>query len=133
MTTGEPARIPARVALRACADALFAEAARLLDRQHGGGRRGVTAPVPGREAVAARRRAEATELIRLSRLPEASTWPGVDAAQLGYLVAWLHGWDAGLVELRAELEEEGRGGLLPPKPHTVETCRLVCGVPDLEE
>lgn len=115
----DPAPIPCRTALRACAHALFGEAQVLRGRtpdssafRGAQAQRNAAAKHARRLGQAAAMERAASDLLGASRSPEAAHWPGVDAAVLGYPIAWLCGHGEALHELRAELEDQGRPGAL---------------------
>lgn len=120
-----PTPIPARLAYRLCADIITAQVVRLRSRTPGasGRRRGVGAAasaadkLAGRQAHAEQMARESDAMTLLAR-QEQVTSPGVDAACLGYLLAWLSGHGEALKELRAELADCDRVGVLDGIPTT---------------
>ena len=123
----EPAPIPAKVALRLCAAVLRDQATRLRGTASRTARRRPAVAATG-QARQAGRDAVADELERdAARL---TGWAGdprtagaVDAAILGYLLAWLADWGPAGGELRAELEEAGQPPYLPH--NRADACRQV--------
>lgn len=111
-----PAPIPRRLVFRALADALGGQARHLEGMSPGRSRaRRATAggaAKSGRAMRAARLAAQASEFSRWVGDPARYQGAGIDAAIVGYLIALAYGHAEAMVELRAELADLGRPGVL---------------------
>lgn len=130
----EPAFIPARVAYSLCAAVLHRRAENLRGRvESSRRRRGATAGVQsagrqvGRCLMAEEFRRAGDACYHSAAHSDSA---GVDAAVLGYLLAWLSGYDLIYPELRAELIECGADIVAfdaVPRRDPLAVCREVIG------
>lgn len=111
----DPALIPVRLAYRLCSDTLYSAASRLRNRQGRPGR-----PTDAAKDAARKRNADLWERDsqRLGLISQQDgpllQGEGVDAAVLGYLMAFLAGHADSFREIKAEMADLGVGVDLDP-------------------
>lgn len=136
----DPLPIPRRLAFRALADALGGQARRLesLTPGRSAGRRGPDAAAGAESKREARLRAARELRVKADVLTgwasddAACRSDGLDAAILGYLVAISYDHGPALAELREELAEAGRPGLIDGLK-SYELLRIVARICEIAE
>lgn len=124
----QPHDIPLSVALRAVETLLHGQAGKMHARSTGRTRRGFSPTrSAGQGAAAQQLEVEAGQIFALIE-PAKGSGKSVDAAVLGYLMAWLTGDADSRTELEAELAELGRPGCLAGVKDRVAVIRAALGV-----